>query len=292
LALILRLFAALAIATMFMLGKLASQHGVAMPEIMFWRQIITLPILAGWMLATAGLSQLRTQRIGSHFLRAMVGSAGMFFNFAAVSLLHLSQSTTLGFTAPLFAVIITAMVLREHVGPWRWTAVSLGFVGVLLITQPGSATFPILGTAAGLTAALFNAGISFQIRDLARTESPISVVFYFAVFGGMLMAAFMPFYMTPHDATTWLILLGIGITGTVGQILMTSALRYGSVASVIIMDYSALIWATIYGRTLWGEMPPSSTWIGAPLIIAAGLVITWRERKLFSQAKSTTEVAA
>jgi len=280
LALGLRLIAAFMIATMFMAGKLANASGVALPEIMFWRQAVALPILLGYLGATGGLTRLRTRRIGSHAKRAGMGMTGMFCNFAAVTLLPLAESTTLNFAAPLFAVVIASLILRDHVGPWRWTAVMFGFAGILVITQPGHAHLPLLGAIAGLVSALLNATISFQIRDLGRTEGSVTVVFYFALFGTALMAPLLPFFITPHSGQQWLLLVLVGVTGTVGQLFMTAALRLGSVASVIVMDYSQIIWATLYGWLVWHYLPASSTWIGMPLVVAAGLVIAWREHFL------------
>ncbi len=280
LALGLRLVAALCIATMFMLGKLAFEHGVALPEILFWRQVVTLPVLLGYLAATSNLASLRTNRIGSHAKRAGIGTVGMFTNFAAVTLLPLAEATTLNFTAPLFAVMIAALVLRDHVGRWRWMAVLFGFAGVLVITQPGHAHIPMLGAAAGLISAVLNAAISFQIRDLARTEQPVTVVFYFGLFGTLLMIPFLPFYATPHSLGLWLLLIGVGLCGTLAQLFLTAALRLGPVASVIIMDYSQIIWATLYGWLIWQNLPSQSTWAGMPLIIAAGVVIAWREHRL------------
>ena len=108
LALVLRTGAAVMIATMFMLGKFAGEHHVALPEIMFWRQFVSLPLLLGWLIWHRGLARLRTTRLKSHFLRAFTGMTGMAFNFAAALLLHLSESTTLNFTAPLFAAFADA----------------------------------------------------------------------------------------------------------------------------------------------------------------------------------------
>lgn len=270
---------------MFMLGKVAGEAGVSLPETMFWRQAVALPLLLGYLAIVGGLQRLRTQRLGAHGLRAAIGTAGMACNFGAVILLPLAESTTLGFTAPLFAVLITGWLLREHVGPWRWAAVVSGFAGVLVIAQPGQSHMPLLGAAIGLVSALFNAVISFLIRNLGRTEEPVSVVFYFALFGTLAMAPIMPFIMGPHTSQQWLILLGVGLTGTVGQLFMTAALRYGTVASVIVMDYTAIVWATLYGWLIWDKLPPATTWLGAPLIVAAGLLIAWREHRLMRQAR-------
>lgn len=286
-ALALRLAGIALIATMFMLVKLAGESGVALPEVMFWRQAVTLPVLFGWLAYAGRIGTLRTTRIGAHARRAGVGTFGMVCNFGAATLLPLAEATTLGFTTPLFAVILGAMVLNEAVGPWRWAAVVLGFIGVLVIAQPGHVPIPPLGAAAGLGAGLMVAIISYQIRDLGRTEAPIATVFYFALFGSLIMAPFQPFVMTAHSPQQWAILIGVGLVGTFGQLLITSALRHGAVTSVIVMDYTSLIWALLFGWLVWGQLPVAATWLGAPLIVAAGLLILWRER-LHAHAPSPT----
>lgn len=265
---------------MLMMVKLAGESGVALPEIMFWRQFLTVPVVLGLLAATGQLSRLKTDRIGAHAGRTLSGMTGMVCNFGATILLPLAVATTLGFTTPLFAVILTALVLRERVGPWRWTAVVLGFAGVLVIAQPGQEPIDLLGAALGLAAGFLVAVISFQIRDLGRTEEPIRVVFYFALFGSALTALALPFYMTAHDPYQWLLLLGCGLTGMIGQFFLTASLRHGAVATVIVMDYLALLWATLYGWAFWDHLPTAATWFGAPLIIAAGVLITWREHRL------------
>lgn len=283
LAIGLRLCAMALLSTMFMLVKVAGNHGVAAPEVMFWRQAVTLPLLFGYLAATGGLGHLRTNRMASHAKRAATGTAGLLCNVTAAMLLPLAEATTLGFTTPLFAVIITALVLRQHVGPWRWTAVALGFVGVLIIAQPGHAPVSPIGLAAGLGAGILVATVSFQIRDLARTEHPISVVFWFAFYGALMTAILLPVTMTRHDGFTWMILLLIGLTGTFAQLLITASLRHGQVATVVVMDYSSLVWATFFGWAIWDNLPSAATWLGAPAIIAAGLIITWREHYLSRQ---------
>ena len=131
-----------------------------------------------------------------------------------------------------------------------------------------------VGLAAGFTVAF----VSIQLRDLGRTERPVATVFWFAVVGTVLTAPILPFVHTPHSLPVWLTIAGIGISGTVTQILLSASLRYGQVASVIVMDYTALIWTTLYGEWLFRQPPPASTWIGAPLVLAAGLIIARREQ--------------
>jgi len=280
LALLIRLGAVAALATMSALIKLAAENGIHLLEIMFWRQFITIPILLAWVLTTTGIGALATTRPGKHFLRALYGTTGMLLTFGAVILLPLAEATTIGFSAPIFAVILSSLLLKEHVGIWRWSAVVIGFVGIVLIAQPGGGHIPLFGALVALGSAFMIALISIQIADLNRTEKPITIVFYFAAFSAPMTMVALPFVFTPHDATGWWLLLGIGLTGAVGQLLLTAALRFGKVASVIVMDYSSLFWATLYGWLLFGMLPPASTWFGAPLIVLAGVVIAWREHRL------------
>lgn len=288
LAIGLRLMAMVMLSTMFMLIRLAGQNGVSAPEMVFWRQAMAVPLMAGWLLATARLGVLKTKRLRSHAMRATTGTVGLVCNVTAAMLLPLPVGTTLGFTAPLFAVLITGTVMREHVGPWRWTAVVLGFLGVLLITRPGEQAIPLAGLAAGLGAGVIVAIVSFQIRDLGRTEQPVTCVFWFSFFGALFASVLLPFYGQSHEPQVWLLLVAVGLAGTLAQLLVTAALRFGAVATVVVMDYSALIWATLYERTVFGALPPASIWLGAPLIIAAGLIITWREHYLARRISPTS----
>lgn len=281
LALLIRLGAIAGLATMSALIKLASQHGIHLFEIMFWRQFLTLPLILGYVLATTGsIKALATKRPGTQILRGIYGTVGMVLNFGAVILLPLAEATTINFTVPIWAVLLSIVLLKERVGVWRWSAVLLGFLGILVIAQPGGGHFPLYGALVALGGAFMIALISIQVADLNRTDKPLTIVFYFACVTTPITALALPFVMTAHDSTGWLLLLGIGLSGAIGQLLLTAALRFGKVASVIVMDYSGLFWATLYGWWLFDMLPPASTWLGAPLIVIAGLVIAWREHRL------------
>ena len=183
-------------------------------------------------------------------------------------------------------------LLKERIGPWRWTAVAIGFAGVLVIARPDG-HLPLFGSLVGLGAGLMVALISIQVRDLTRTDEPLAIVFWFAALSSPLLALFLPFYASAHTPQQWLLLAAIGLLGCVGQLLLTASLRYGQVASVIVMDYSALAWATLYGWAIWGDVPAAATWAGAPLILVAGLIILWRERVVLRrQARAGTVIAA
>jgi len=283
LALLIRLGAAFVLSVMLVFVKLVTESGVSLTETLFWRQLPTIPILLLWFASRRQLAALASPRIKLHAGRAATGLAGMFLNFGAVTLLPLAEATTFNFTAAIWAVLLSALVLREQVGPWRWGAVLLGFAGVLVIARPGSGDIPLFGAAVALGAAFMIAVISIQIRDLSRTESPMTIVFWFAAFTVVPLACAMPFVMTPHTLYQWTLLGGLALFGLLGQFLLTAALRLGAVSSVIVMDYSSLAWATLFGWLAFGLLPPASTWFGAPLIVGAGLLIAWREHSLSLQ---------
>jgi drug/metabolite transporter (DMT)-like permease len=281
LALVVRLGAIGALSTMAALIKYTEARGVHLVEILFWRQFLAIPILLAWALATgAGMAAFATNRLGAHARRGIYGLIGMVLNFGAVVLLPLAEATTMNFTAPVWAVILSVLILKDRPGVWRWSSVLLGFAGVLLIARPGSGDIPLGGAAVALGGAFMIALISIQVADLGRTEKPLTIVFWFAMVSAPICALGLPFVGQAHDPQQWLLLAAIGVTGTVGQLLLTAALRFGEVASVIVMDYSALFWAALYGALLFGALPAAGTWVGAPLIVAAGLIITWREHHL------------
>ena len=280
LAIALRSLAMALVATMLALVKYAGDLAISLPEVMFWRQAVTVPMLLGWLWWSGALARLRTMRMGSHGARAAIGTAGMLCHFTAAMLLPLPEATVFGFTAPLYAVLIAAFILRDHVGRWRWTAVAIGFGGVLLIAQPGGHYIPPLGLVAGIGSGIFVAVVNFLIRDITRTDTTEAVVFYFGVYGTLIAALFLPFYATGHSLLEWSVLIAIGIVGTLSQLLLTVSLRYAPVITVIVIDYTSLIWTIGFGWAIWDHLPPWTTWFGAPLIVAAGLVIAWRQHKL------------
>lgn len=284
-ALALRLMAMVAISVMLLLVKLTGEHGVWLPETLFWRQFLPGITLFGWLAARGQIGRLATKRPWVHARRALIGGLGMFLTLGVVQILPLAEATVLGFTSPIFAVLLAVLLLGEKVGRWRWTAVVLGLAGVVIIAGPDRAHIPLVGLATGIGAAFMVAIISIQLRDLGRTEEPVSVVFWFSAFCTPVLALFfLQIGLPHHEPVVWAMLAGIGVTGLAAQLLMTAALRYGSVASVIVMDYSQFGWATLWGWLFFAHVPGAQTWIGAPAIIAAGLIIAWREQVRGSQA--------
>jgi len=283
LALFVRLLAAFALATMGMLVKLAGERGAHLIELIFWRQLLTVVLLGTGLTLTGRLAMLRTQRLPAHARRAASGLFGMIFTYGAVLLLPLTEATTLGFTAPVFAVLIAIVLFRERIGRYRWGAVGMGFAGVIVVMQPFAGLHEgvtLAGVAVGLVAPFMVALISFQLQDLNTTENPWSIVFWFAALTTPVAALALPFVIAGHDLQTWALILGMGLVGAAAQMLLTTSLRFGSAAVILLMDYTALLWASFYGLYVFDRAAPASLWLGAPLIIGAGLLIAWREHRL------------
>ncbi len=203
--------------------------------------------------------------------------------FFALSLAYTPLSTTSAIlqAAPLVVTLGAALVLKEHVGPRRWTALLLGFVGVLIILRPSGAAFgpeavfPILGM------------IGFACRDLATRTSPPEVTagqlgilgFATIVIAGLVILAFEPGLPAPPTATAWACLMGTAIAGVAGYTALTQAMRTGEVSVVAPFRYSRLIVALIFAYAFFGERPDAVTLAGAALIVATGSYTLWRSGK-------------
>jgi drug/metabolite transporter (DMT)-like permease len=278
LGLALRLLAVAGLATMSALIKLAENRGANLAETMFFRQAFAAMLILGIVVTGPGLSSLRTQRFGAHVRRTAVGLVGMITTFGAVLLLPLADATTLQFTVPIFGTLLGALILGEQVGIHRWAAVVVGFIGVLIVTQPGTGALPLGGAAVGLVAAMFVALVAILLRQIGRTESALTTVFWFSALSIPPLGIAYALNLQQHDALTWAILVGVGLIGGLAQLALTAAVRHAPVSTVIPMDYSSLFWGTLYGWLLFGTLPGWGTVLGAPIIVASGLYIVWREQ--------------
>lgn len=276
----LRLGSVAAFSVMNVLIKLCEAHGAKLFEILFFRQSFALPPVILWIAAGPGLASIRTRRFGAHLSRTALGLTSMCFVFSTILLLPLAEATTLQFTLPIFATILGALILREPTGVHRWSAVALGFVGVLIVTQPGSGQMASLGVITGLMGALLSASVSILLRQISKTESAPTIVFWFSLLSVPPLAIGFALTATAHPLESWLLMIGVGLVGGIAQMLMTAALSAAPVSVVVPMDYSGLVWAALFGWAIFGTVPSWSTWVGAPVIIASGLYIVWREHRL------------
>ncbi len=275
-----RLGAAASFGVMAATIKLGHQAGVSTPELMFYRFAFGLPPLLAYMAWTGQLGAWRTQRPMAHVRRGVIGLTTMALAFSALAYLPLAESTTIGFVAPLFSVALSALILSERVGPYRWTAVAIGFAGVLVVMQPSGGDLSPVGLTLALLSALGVAAVTITIRQISRTEATPTTVLWFTGFSMIITGAMMPFYAAPHDAGTWALLATLGLFGGLGQLFLTSSLRYAPVSVVVPFDYTQLIWAVALGWLLFSTPVPATTWAGAAIIIGSGLFTVYREHRL------------
>ena len=288
----LRLATALLLALMFAGVKWAATRGVHVIESLFYRQIGSAVCASAWVAIGPGFASLRTRRVGAHVGRMALGLTAMGLNFMAMILLPLAEATAIGFTVPIFSTVLAALLLGEPTGRWRWGAVAAGFIGVLVVVQPGSGDIPALGAAVALVAALLTASVTIVIRKLGATEAAATTVFWFAVSSLVPLALAMPLVASAHDPLTWAIIVGLSLAGGLAQLTLTGALRLAPVALVMPMDYTSLVWAALLGAAIFGQLPSPWTWVGAPVIILSGLVIVWREHRLHRAGIAAAGVAA
>ena len=280
----LRLITALLLAIMFALVKLASTRGVNLVESLFYRQCGSALCAVGLVASGPGFKSLHSKRVGAHLGRMGLGITAMALNFAAMIMLPLAEATAIGFSVPIFSAVLAAIVLGEPTGKWRWGAVAAGFIGVVLIVQPGSGEVALTGALVALVAALLTACVTIVIRRLGATERASTTVFWFAISSLVPLGVLMIWFAKFHDPGTWAILGGMALAGGLAQLTLTGALRLAPVALVMPMDYTSLLWATLFGIWIFGEYPTTWIWVGAPIIIASGLVIVWREHRLARRA--------
>lgn len=290
LGILFRLLAMLALSAMFVLVKIAGSMGVHVTESVFWRQLAGLPVSLAFLAWQGDLSAIRTRRPMAHALRMLLGVGAMLLNFSAMLLLDMAEATTFGFAAQIFATILAAVILREPTGRFRWAAVLVGFAGVLIALQPGGHAINPWGAAVAIAGALVTAAVIVQIRQLTRTEAPGAIVFWFSLTSMLPLGIAMLFFAKAHPPQVWLVIAGLGLAGAVGQLLLTASLRHATVATTMTIDYSMLIWSALAGFIFFAEIPGHSIWVGAPIIIGAGLFIAWREQYLArTRAKPTAE---
>jgi len=268
----------LSFSAMAALLKLASTRGLNAAELVFYRSLFALPVVLAWVLKRETLAVLRPNNPLSHVWRSALGLLSMGLTFEALILLPLADATAINFTAPIFATILSYLVLKEFVGPHRWAAVFVGFLGVLVVARPGGSSLPALGVAIGLAAALSQAAVTTTLRHLQRSENISAIVFWFAVAGTAVGSILMLFFGHAHPWQAIAFAAAGGLLGGFGQLFMTASLR-APVSVVTPFDYLQIVLATIYGWLLFSDVPTRHMIVGAGLIASAGIYTAWREHR-------------
>jgi len=261
---------------MVLFAKLLSvNHSVI--EIAFYRNLIgTLPFLfVIFALGRRDIVQLHTKPV-LVISRAIIGTASLIITFFAYSLMPLAQTTALLFASSLFIPVLAVFILREAVGPYRWSAVIVGFAGVLIMVRPTGDIY-VLGVVVALCAALLHAILQIILRYLGQFEKPETISFYFFVVGTLITAIAMPFIAVRPTIDEFPLLLGVGLSGAAAQWMLSLAYRHAPAAVVSVFNYTSIVWATLFGFMIWNEWPLPTVIAGAVIVIASNLLIIWRE---------------
>ncbi len=277
----LRVSAMACMACLSALVKWTGGRGIPVFEIVLFRNLFAFVPLLLYVWRTSGFSVLKTQRPMGHFARSVVGLSGMVCGFSAVQYLPLTEATALQFASPLFMTALSALMLAEPVGRHRWAAVIVGFVGVLIMARPVPGHMNVPGVTLGVLSAFGAAGAMVAIRQISDTEKGPTIVFYFTLGGVFLGLVGSAFHWVTPDPVTLAALIVAGLIGGVGQLFLTEALRNAPIGVIAPFDYTQLVWATIFGLVVWGELPHPLTLIGAVIVAGSGAYILHRELRRF-----------
>jgi drug/metabolite transporter (DMT)-like permease len=282
-AVLLVLCASACFATLSAQVRVLSDLGMHPFVVTFWRNFFGLFFMLPW-LARNGLGTLKTDRFWMFTLRSAISFVSMVAGFWSLSLMHFAKAISMSFTAPLFATLLAALVLKERVRLRRWTATIAGLLGVLVVLQPESAGLGF-GEALALFAAAMSALVSMIVKNLSKTESSNAIVTYMVLLlTPMSLALALPVWSWPPAANWWWFMVGMGLCGTLGHLCWVRALSMAEVSLVVSYDYIRLLFAAVIGYFAFAEAPLLHTWIGAALIVGSGIYIARREAQLHQSA--------
>ena len=296
---VLKLISAVLFAVM---SALIRYLGVRYPigEVVFYRSafaIVPIILIYAWRGELA--ATVRTERPLGQLNRGALSVVGMFCNFGALARLPLVESNAISFTSPLFSVAFAALFLKERVRIYRWSAVIVGFIGVLVVLAPhlsgdeltiamASAT-SVGGVIYAIAGSITNAGTMIQTRLLTQSETTSSIVFYFSLSCALAGLVTWPFGWISPTTNEFLVLISIGVLGGSAHIVLTESYRYAAASVVAPFDYTSMILALILGYVMFGETPTVMIVIGSAIIAAAGLFVIWRERQLALKRRRDAE---
>lgn len=280
----------MAITALTLMFAIVKQMATELPVfvVAILRTVFALTLLGPW-LARVGVSGIRTRRLGLHFVRGFCGIASFACVIYALAHLLMADAVVLAFTTPLWSIVVSAIVLGEIAGPRRIAATLVGFVGVVLIVKPQGGIEPAALVALG--SAVFTSLAMISMKRLSATEPPTRIVFYFFVFGTLvLLVPAAVTWRTPTLAQfAWL--FGAGLLGAIGQDWLARAYDAAEVTIVAPFDFLRLPIAALLGFVIFDEVPDVLTVLGTLIIIAASLYIARREaraRKVVPEAPTPT----
>lgn len=259
-------------------------------EIAFFRNLFGL-VFALPLLLRHGPVLLRTNHLSMYFARCLIGIGSMLCGFWAIVHLPLAEAVSISYATPLFVTIGAVLVLGEVVRIRRWTAVLVGFVGVLLIVRPGATTFSV-HTLAALAAAALSGCVAISIKFLSRTEKPDAIVLYTTLLWVPMSLLPAMFVWVWPQGLTWLWIVLAGFFGTAGHMLWTRALKLGDASLLTPITFVQVLVVGLYGWLLFDETIDRFTALGAAIILGSNYYIALREARLARQTVTDPDIGA
>ena len=245
-------------------------------EVAFFRSLFAFAAVAVLILPRTGFAVLRTSRYREHLQRGLSQFGSMTCMFLAFRVLSLGSAIAISFSAPLFTTLLSILVLKEKVGIHRWAALILGFIGVLVITHPGAGTLT-MGALFALGNAVLISSVAVAIRQMSATESIETLTLYQLSIITICTLFLLPLGFT---APAWLDIVGLafaGIGNGIAQYWWTRSLSLAPPSAVVPFNYLSLVWASMLGFAIWGDVPTPTLLVGSAIVVASGLYILWRE---------------
>lgn len=247
-------------------------------EIAWARYALSLVFAAIILQPWRHLSEYVTHRPFVQILRAAFLLGSTVLNFFALQYLQLAETISIVFAMPLIVTALAGPVLGEHVGPRRWAAVVVGFIGVLVVVNPQPSTFQPAALLSLASASCY-AGYALTTRMLTHTESASGLLIYASLFATLVLTPALPFQASLPP--TWLVVLALavtGIAGAAGHWFLIRANRHAPATVLAPFNYTQLVWMVLAGYLLFGDVPGPNTIVGAAIIVASGLYILYREQ--------------
>ena len=249
------------------------------PQVVWARFSFHLLVALIFWLLGRGAAKPEMRRLPQQIACSLFLFGASFLFYSALSHLPLAETTAVYYVSPVILTALSALLLREHVGPRRWIAVGAGFIGVLIIVRPGGAVFhwaALLAVGAAFCFPLYQ----ITVRSISREVSPASAMFFAPLVGALVMSVVVPFGWVVPGAGEWALMIAIGILGYFSQFLLFRALQHVPASVTAPYGYLDVVLAAIFGYALFGAFPDGLTILGIGIVVAAGLYIFYRERRL------------
>ncbi len=269
-------------------------------QVTFYRSAFALVPIMGYLAFRRELFHaFHTNSFAGHLKRGVLGIMGMICGFYGLVHLPMPDAIALGYSMPLIAVIFAAVFLKETVRLYRWTAVAVGMVGVVIISWPkmtmfstgGMGSEQAMGALAVLLGAVLGGFAMIQVRQLVQTEKTATIVLYFSLTAAVFSIVTLPFGWASLEFNARLCLIASGFFGGLGQILLTESYRHADVSTVAPFEYTSIILGIAIAYTLFGDIPAFNTLVGTAITVSAGIFIIYREHQLGLERKAARKAS-